>query len=134
MIETVDVKSSETLDDYAAVVHYAPSVYSLRTEANALLRRLSHRKIWMVNSPPRGGGVAEMLPKVVSILQELGVPTEWVAAGTSRPEFFELTKRIHNPAERDASGARLTGRIGDDIELLCTRCGNAAHQHRHDGS
>jgi trehalose synthase len=96
MIETVDVQNAETLDDYAAVVHYAPSVYSLRTEANALLRRLSHRKIWMVNSTPRGGGVAEMLPKVVSILRELGVPTEWVAAGTSRPEFFELTKRIHN--------------------------------------
>jgi trehalose synthase len=96
MIETVDVQQTETLDDYASVVHYAPSVYSLRAEANALLRRLSHRKIWMVNSTPKGGGVAEMLPKVVSILRELGVATEWVAAGSSQPAFFELTKRIHN--------------------------------------
>ena len=96
MIEQVEIANSHTLEDYASIVHFAPSVYSLRTEATALLPRLRDRKVWMVNSTARGGGVAEMLPKLVLLLRELGVPTEWVTVGSTRPEFFRLTKRIHN--------------------------------------
>jgi trehalose synthase len=96
VIETVKVENTETLDDYALVIHFARHVTSLRNEATTLRPRLKNRKVWMVNSTARGGGVAEMLPKVVSLLRELGVPTEWVVVGTSRPEFFRLTKRIHN--------------------------------------
>ena len=53
-------------------------------------------KVWMVNSTAKGGGVAEMLPKLVSMLNEVGLPTEWVVMGTEQTEFFDLTKRLHN--------------------------------------
>jgi trehalose synthase len=50
----------------------------------------------MVNSTAKGGGVAEMLPAIVSLLRDLGVRAEWVVIGSGRPGFFDLTKRIHN--------------------------------------
>jgi trehalose synthase len=40
--------------------------------------------------------VAEMLPRQVALLRELGVDTKWLVIGTERDEFFALTKRIHN--------------------------------------
>jgi trehalose synthase len=50
----------------------------------------------MVNSTAQGGGVAEMMPKLVSLMRELGVDTEWLVMSARRPEFFVLTKRLHN--------------------------------------
>jgi trehalose synthase len=48
-----------------------------------------------VNSTRRGGGVAEILARLLPLLEELGVRTRWEAIG-GPPEFFEATKRIHN--------------------------------------
>jgi trehalose synthase len=96
VIESVEVREPIGLDDYAEVVHLAEAVRSLREEARRLLPALAGRKLWMVNSTAQGGGVAEMLPKLVSILNELGLPTEWVVMGTEETRFFELTKRLHN--------------------------------------
>ena len=50
----------------------------------------------MVSSTAKGGGVAEMLPTIVSLLRDLGIRVEWLVIGASEPAFFELTKRIHN--------------------------------------
>jgi trehalose synthase len=60
----------------------------------------------MVNSTHQGGGVAEMLPRIISILRELGVPTEWLVLETDRKEFFPLTKSLHNLIH-DSGDARL---------------------------
>jgi trehalose synthase len=96
VIESVEVREPLGLDAYAGVVHLAEAVRSLREEASRLLPALAGRKVWMVNSTAQGGGVAEMLPMLVSILTELGVPTEWAVMGSDEPQFFELTKRLHN--------------------------------------
>jgi len=96
MIERIAIEQGRTLDDYAAIAHLAGTVHNLRTEAAHLVAPLKGRKVWMVNSTAQGGGVAEMLPMVVSILCELGVDTEWVVMGTERQPFFPLTKRLHN--------------------------------------
>ena len=61
-----------------------------------MVPQLEGRTLWMVNSTARGGGVAEMLPRLVTILRELGVRTEWLVIGSDKPEFFTLTKRLHN--------------------------------------
>jgi trehalose synthase len=37
-----------------------------------------------------------MLPTVVTLLRDLGIPTEWVVIESSEPRFFALTKRVHN--------------------------------------
>ena len=96
MVETVPVNETQTLDDYEAVVHLSQTVRDLRAEARTLVPQLEGRTVWMVNSTARGGGVAEMLPRMVTILRELGVRTEWLVIGSDKPEFFTLTKRLHN--------------------------------------
>ena len=84
------------LSDYEALAHLAPAVRELCGEAVAVARELEGQTVWMVNSTPRGGGVAEMLPGLVTLLRELGVRTEWVVIESEDPAFFALTKRLHN--------------------------------------
>ena len=61
----------------------------------ALARKMKGHRIVMVNTTKTGGGVAEILHRVVVILNELGIPTTWeVMEGDAR--FFGVTKRMHN--------------------------------------
>jgi trehalose synthase len=53
------------------------------------------RIIWNVNSTARGGGVAEMLRSLIAYARGAGVDARWVVIQGS-PEFFAVTKRIHN--------------------------------------
>ena len=53
-------------------------------------------KLWMINSTETGGGVAEMLPKLITLIRELGIPTEWAVIETKKAAFFNLTKSLHN--------------------------------------
>jgi trehalose synthase len=96
LVERVKIQGTLSLDDYAEVVHLAEAERALREEATQLLPALRGRKVWMVNSTAQGGGVAEMLPQLVSLLNEFGLTTEWVVMGSDEPSFFELTKRLHN--------------------------------------
>jgi len=92
----VEIEHPQGLDQYAAVAHLAPAVAWLRAIAADVVPRLEGRTLWMVNSTAKGGGVAEMLPAMVRLLRDMGVRTEWAVIGSDRPEFFLLTKRIHN--------------------------------------
>ncbi len=96
LLQRVELKTQRTLAEYEAVAHLAHTVHELRSEAAAVLPRLSGRTVWMVNSTIQGGGVAEMLAGMVPLLRDLGVCTEWVVIGSREPSFFSLTKRIHN--------------------------------------
>lgn len=96
MIKHVEIPQLPALDDYAQVAQLTHAVVELRSEAAILAPRLRGRKVWMVNSTETGGGVAEMLPRLVSMLNELGVDARWVVMNTERQEFFPLTKRLHN--------------------------------------
>jgi trehalose synthase len=95
-LQLVPVAPAHSVDDYARVAHLAPAVAELQSEAAGMVPRLAGRTIWMVSSTARGGGVAEMLPPIVSLLRGLGVAVEWVVIGSAEPAFFDLTKRIHN--------------------------------------
>jgi len=96
MTQRVEIEESRTLEDYAAVAHLAQTVAELREEAEKTVPHLAGRTVWMVNSTSRGGGVAEMLPTMIALLRDLGVKTEWVIIESERPEFFALTKQLHN--------------------------------------
>jgi trehalose synthase len=96
MIERVDIREEIGLDEYASSIHLTNAVAALRAAAEQLVPRLRGRRVWMVNTTSRGGGVAEMLPKLIALLRELGVHTEWAVMGAAQPAFFELTKRLHN--------------------------------------
>jgi trehalose synthase len=96
MINFVEIEDHVQLADYATFIQLFDAVHALRSTAQTLVHHLQGRTVWMINSTAQGGGVAEMLPKVVVILRELGVRTEWVVMGTEEVEFFSITKRIHN--------------------------------------
>lgn len=65
------------------------------------------RAVWHINSTVRGGGVAELLQSLLAYTRGAGVDSRWLVVEGS-PEFFEITKRIHN---------HLHGASGDGGEL-----------------
>jgi trehalose synthase len=91
---TTDTKTAVApvpqLDSYAAVVGES-EIGALRVFA----RQLQGRRVKMVNSTSVGGGVAEILNRLVPLLDEIGIPTRWdVLKGGN--EFFAVTKAFHN--------------------------------------
>lgn len=58
-------------------------------------RELRGVVIWNINSTPKGGGVAEMLRSLLAYARGGGVDARWVTIG-GNPDFFRLTKRLHN--------------------------------------
>lgn len=63
--------------------------------ASSAAEMFAGRAVWHVNSTARGGGVAELLQSLLAYARGTGVDARWaVISGT--PEFFALTKRIHN--------------------------------------
>jgi len=60
-----------------------------------LARELKGQTVKMVNSTSVGGGVAEMLHRLVPLLSELEVPAHWDVI-TGGNDFFEVTKAFHN--------------------------------------
>jgi trehalose synthase len=63
--------------------------------AERLRTRLGDRAIWNVNSTAAGGGVAEMLPSLLSYTRGHGIDARWVVIH-GNPEFFRVTKRLHH--------------------------------------
>ncbi|QGR18950.1 glycosyltransferase [Stygiolobus azoricus] len=60
-----------------------------------IAEKLKGLSILHVNSTPAGGGVAEILSKLVPLMRELGINTDWkIIRGD--PEFFKVTKSFHN--------------------------------------
>ena len=64
---------------------------------------LHGRVIWNVNSTARGGGVVELLRPLLGYSRGAGVDARWLVI-TGEPDFFAVTKRLHN---------RLHGFAGD---------------------
>ncbi|MDA8169673.1 MAG: glycosyltransferase [Nitrospiraceae bacterium] len=57
--------------------------------------KLSGRSVLNVNSTKSGGGVAELLNRIVPMLGELGLDARWeVIRGDA--DFFDMTKKLHN--------------------------------------
>ena len=81
---------SPTLFDYKDVV--GPDIIE---ELMILASHVGHRSVKMVNSTAVGGGVAEMLRRIVPLLNEMGLHVTWDVIKGDEP-FFEITKRFHN--------------------------------------
>jgi trehalose synthase len=75
---------------------YAPIVgESVVEELQLLAERLEGRSVQNINSTAVGGGVAEILLRMLPLLQDLGVKARWdVIRGNDR--FFFITKKMHN--------------------------------------
>jgi trehalose synthase len=78
------------IEDYAGLVGEA-----LIDELFRLGKRLEGLTVQNINSTAVGGGVAEILIRMIPLLRQLGVTTRWdVIKGTER--FFATTKKFHN--------------------------------------
>jgi trehalose synthase len=78
------------LDDYESIIG-KPELDELRF----LARHLRNKTVKMVNSTAVGGGVAEILNRLVPLMNELEVHTKWEVI-TGGNDFFEVTKGFHN--------------------------------------
>ena len=96
MIQQVDIQNGKRLSEYKTYAHLSGMVDDLVSNSRPVARKLRDRTVWMINSTANGGGVAEMMPKMVGILRQLGVHTKWLVVSPEDEAFFHLTKRIHN--------------------------------------
>ncbi|MBU0730085.1 MAG: glycosyltransferase [Proteobacteria bacterium] len=78
------------LESYAAITGN-DVIDQLRQLAKPLL----NMKVVHVNSTKVGGGVAEILEKLVPLTNELGIATQWEVI-TGEAGFYECTKSMHN--------------------------------------
>ncbi|MDI6734822.1 MAG: glycosyl transferase family 1, partial [bacterium] len=78
------------VNDYAAIVGQG-----IIDELFLLAQRLEGKIIQNINSTAVGGGVAEILTRMIPLLRQVGVDARWdVIKGNER--FFGITKKIHN--------------------------------------
>jgi trehalose synthase len=75
---------------------YASIIGEKKTEdIKALAENLKGKKVCHVNSTSFGGGVAEILYRLIPLMCDVGLKAEWkVIKGSD--EFFNITKTIHN--------------------------------------
>jgi trehalose synthase len=77
-------------EDYGAIIG-KPELDEIRF----LARHLRGKTVKMVNSTAVGGGVAEILNRLIPLMNELEIPTRWDVI-TGGNDFFEVTKGFHN--------------------------------------
>ncbi len=91
-----------------------------RLEAFAQQARsaLADRVVWNVNATATGGGVAEMLTTLLAYSRGAGVDTRWLVLD-GNPEFFRITKRLHNVLHGSpGDGRRLGGSEREEYESV----------------
>ena len=79
-----------SVEDYAPIVGEGPV-----QELFLLAKKLEGKTIQNIDSTAVGGGVAEILTRMIPLVKQLGVDARWdVIKGDER--FFVITKKIHN--------------------------------------
>ncbi|MBI4371401.1 MAG: glycosyltransferase [Elusimicrobia bacterium] len=73
-------------------------------ELRLLAQRLRGRTLLHVNSTAVGGGVAEILNRMVPLFNELEMPARWEVMKGGE-EFYAATKKFHNALHGDPHGA-----------------------------
>lgn len=69
---------------------------------------LKGRRLQNINSTSVGGGVAELLGRIVPLMRQIGIDATWdVMRGSDA--FFQVTKELHNALH--GAGARITRRM-----------------------
>jgi trehalose synthase len=108
-VREVAVRPAARLDLYRTLDHLGPLGEEVQRLGARLSARLGPRRVWMLNSTASGGGVAELLPPVCSLLAEVGVDTRWLVLEPHDPTFFEATKALHHRLHGRTGGVDLAG-------------------------
>ena len=92
----VKIKPGARLENYLRYAELLTPFNTFHNEALLLKRHFRGRKVWMVSSTEQGGGVAEMMPRMISLLRQLGLKVAWLVMEADEPDFFPFTKKLHN--------------------------------------
>lgn len=84
------------IDDYIDIVG-TKTIATVYEKARRLYRKL----VCNVNATFLGGGVAEILGRLVPLMNEVGLDAEWRTIHGS-PAFFDVTKKFHNALQSSA--------------------------------
>ncbi len=104
------MKQNFTLESYRTIA--PPGVIDL---AFRLSEQMKGRSILHVNSTRFGGGVAEMLHRLVPMFNGFGVSASWeVMEGT--PFFYKTTKSFHNALQ--GAGQSITADMYDEFLMV----------------
>lgn len=79
-----------SLDDYTEIVGER-EIHEIRT----LAENLAGKSVVHVNSTSFGGGVSEILHRLVPLMKDVGINVEWKVIMGGK-EFFNVTKTFHN--------------------------------------
>jgi trehalose synthase len=116
MMETQLASSRIPLEDYARLLG-AGEIEELR----ALAKPLRGRSMEMINSTAVGGGVAEILTRLIPLAEELDLNIRWDVM-TGGDDFFAVTKAFHNALH---GGAYQLHRGDFEIFLACNESNRA---------
>jgi trehalose synthase len=85
-----------------------------RFEAAAARARavLDGRVVWNISSTETGGGVAEMLRSLLGYVGAAGIVSRWLIL-EGDPQFFDITKRLHNALHGFGDPAAVPGAADD---------------------
>jgi trehalose synthase len=104
-----------SLNRYAALLG-PETLRAVTSRIHDLRTRFEGRVIWNVSATAAGGGVAEMVRTILAYARGANVDARWaVIEGT--PEFFRITKRLHNAIHGSAGdGSPLGGAERETFE------------------
>ena len=88
-MKTVPVRKL-SLDDYTEIVGEVEI-----DEIRSLAEKLTGKSVVHVNSTSFGGGVSEILHRLVPLMRDVGIEAEWKVIKGDK-EFFNVTKSFHN--------------------------------------
>jgi trehalose synthase len=87
---------SDVLLEPLSLDKYAPIIGEEKIEEiKELAERLAGKSVCHINSTSFGGGVAEILRRLIPLMQDLGLKADWRLMKGS-DEFFNVTKSFHN--------------------------------------
>ncbi len=104
------------LDDYKGISE-AGELRAIEYMAD----KLRGRSFLHVNSTATGGGVAELMQRIIPLIRELGIDAKWKVIKGNK-QFFEVTKRIHNSLQGQVGP--LTDKMWDTYEKVNKKNGD----------
>jgi trehalose synthase len=96
LVSPVNIRRIIPIEAYRPYEQPGREIASFLQRGHALAESLGSHKVWMLNSTETGGGVAEILQRLCSLLNDLGIDTRWLVLKPHRADFFPITKALHN--------------------------------------